>query len=384
MNKTSKKFYIAFVSLLLVVPLALMPFFYQENEADIEDMDKRYATSFSDVYHSTDRLGTFESWFSDHLAFRKTAISAFAHLNVTVGVSNNPEYVVLGQDGWMFLGNIHAGKIDQYRRIIDYRESQIETDIERISALNTYLNDQDIAFLFAVPPNKENVYPEHAPEWLTVDDMPKYAESFKAFGGTDLIDELYPDIMTAKAEYGDILYPKTDAHWTALGAYFGYQSILESLNTKNGTVFQPLALVSYEIVQNDGYELTKALGYAGSYNDFETLVTVSPESEAEMTYLTENTTWQGLRHFENKDALNRASVLLIGDSFSSRLSPYFESSFSDYYFVHYSMVFGDSDGAQALNDVIAMTKPDVVILEIIERHLPSSISLLPEVYPAQN
>ena len=75
--------------------------------------------------------------------------------------------------------------------------------------------------------------------------------------------------MTAKAEFGDILYPKTDAHWTALGAYFGYQNILESLNTKNGTVFQPLALVSYEIVQNDGYELTKALGYAGNYNDFE-------------------------------------------------------------------------------------------------------------------
>ena len=155
-------------------------------------MDKRYATSFSDVYHSTDKLGTFESWFSDHLAFRKTAISAFAHLNVAVGVSNNPEYVVLGQDGWMFLGNIHAGKIDQFRRIIKYSDKQIQTDIGRIRALKDYCNTNNMAFLFAVPPNKENVYPEHAPAWLTVDGMPKYAESFKAFGGTDLIDELYP------------------------------------------------------------------------------------------------------------------------------------------------------------------------------------------------
>ena len=380
MKKTSKKIYIAFAALLLVLPAALMPLFYQKNEVDIAEMDKRYATSLSDVYNSADRAAAFESWFSDHLAFRKTTISAFSHLNVAIGVSSNPEYVVLGKDGWMFLGNVHASKIDQYRRVIQYDQSEIEMDIARIEALKAYLETQDIAFLFAVPPNKENVYPEYLPDWMTIDGEPKYAELFKALGGEDLIYELYPDIMEAKGEYGDILYPKTDAHWTALGAYFGYESIIEKLNADYEFDFKPVLLKSYSVAPNDGYELTKAIGYAGYYNDYESLVTVSPSSTASMTYLTENTTWQGLRHFDNEGAENNARVLIIGDSFASQLSSYFESSFSNYYFVHYSMVYGESDPSAALEQIIQSTQPDVIILEVIERHLQSSIGLMPLIY----
>ncbi|MEX1307605.1 MAG: hypothetical protein AB1Z19_03675 [Eubacteriales bacterium] len=380
MKETSKKIYIAFAALLLVLPVALMPFFYHKNEADIEEMDKRYATRFEDIYSSANKASTFESWLSDHLAFRKSTISAFSHLNVAIGVSNNPEYVVLGKKGWMFLGNVHALKIDQYRRTIEYSESQIEEDIGRIDALKAHLNNQDIAFLFAVPPNKENIYPEYVPTWMTIDGYDKYAEMFSALGGEGLMYPLYPDIMTAKAEYGDILYPKTDAHWTALGAYVGYLSIIEKLNNENAFEYQTLSLDSYSVAPKDGYELVKAIGYSGNYNDFETPVVFSPETQADMTYMTDNTTWQGLRHFKNDAALNDARVLIIGDSFSGQLSPFFESSFSDFYFIHYAMVFGQSDAASTLDQIIEETQPDIIILEVIERHLSSSIGLMPTTY----
>jgi len=381
MKQSTKKIYIAFTALLLLLPVALMPFFYKKNEADIVEMDKRYATSLVDVYNSADKVATFESWFSDHLALRKTAISVYSHLNVAIGVSNNPYYVVLGKNGWMFLGNVHAAKIDQYRRIVDYDADWVKTDVARISALKTYLSDQNIDFLFAVPPNKENVYPEYMPAWMTIDGKDKYAEVFKAQGGADLLFDLYPDIAAAKDEYGDILYPKTDAHWTALGAYFGYASLLDKLNTEYGTDYTPVSMGSYTVEHFDDYELTKALGFAGTYNDYKTTVSFEPKSAAKAIFLTDDTTWQGLQYYRNDNALNEARILVLGDSFSGQLSPYFESTFSDYYFIHYINAFGNSESGMSLDDVIEMTQPDVIILEIIERHLPSSLNQLPESYP---
>jgi alginate O-acetyltransferase complex protein AlgJ len=383
MKSSVKKIYISIATLLLVLPMALMPFFYKKNEADIMEMDKRYATSLVDVINSPTKLATLESWFSDHLGLRKAAISTFSHLNVAIGVSNNPYYVVLGKDGWMFLGNVHAVKIDQYRRIVEYDEGWVKSDVARISALKTYLNNQGIAFLFAVPPNKENVYPEYMPAWMTIDDLPKYAEIFKAQGGTDLLYELYPDIAAAKDEYGDILYPKTDAHWTALGAYYGYSSMIDKINAESGTSFLPVSMISYNIEPFDDYELTKALGYAGTYDDIKTVVDFSPNSSVEPVFLTDDTTWQGLQYYRNDTATNQATVLLLGDSFSGQLSPYFKSTFSNYYFIHYANVFGEGDSVQSLDELIEMAHPDVIILEIIERHLPTSINLMPESYPAE-
>ncbi len=381
MKQSSKKVYIAFAALLLILPMALMPFFYKKNEADIIEMDKRYATSLVDVYNSAEKFVTFESWFSDHLALRKTAISAYSHMNVALGVSNNPYYVVLGKNGWMFLGNVHAAKIDQYRRIVDYDEDWVKTDVARISALKTYLTEKNIDFLFVSPPNKENVYPEYMPAWMTIDGNDKYTQIFKAQGGAALLYDLYPDIAAAKDEYGDILYPKTDAHWTALGAFFGYSSIIHKLNTEYGTDYTPVSMLSYRVEPFDDYELTKALGFAGPYDDYKTTVSFAPKSAVTTTFLTEDTTWQGLQYFQNENARNESSVLVLGDSFSGQLSPYFESTFSDYYFVHYINAFGNSESGMSLDEVIEMTHPDVIILEIIERHLPSSINQLPETYP---
>jgi|GEM_PF-1359661 len=388
MKKVSKKIYIIIALIILFVPLFLMPFFIKKNEADILEFDKRYPVSVSDVINSADKKTTFEDWFSDHLSFRKEMVSSWATLNIKIGVSCRDNYVVAGKKGWLFLGNIHGNKIDQFRRTLVFSEEEVEQSSLNLKKLNEYLNSEDLPFIFTIAPNKETIYPEFMPNWATKDNNPKYSELLEKSASKNGIDNiilnLIPVIESEKEEFTDDLYYKSDGHWSTLGAYFGYKAMVENLNKVYSKDYATVELISYTVSGMDGYELQKSLGIAGGYNDFQTDVISTPSKKVDKVFLTEDTTWQGLSIFENEEALNDSSILIIGDSFSKAYMQYFANTFSKTYFVHHRKGLSEIENIEQFIDILDITSPDVVVFELIERHLPHYLHILPEEYPASN
>ena len=112
MKKSNMIIYIIITGVILFTPMILFKFFITRNNQDIIDYDNRNPVYFEEVMQSEDKVTTFESWLSDHLPFRRELIALWASLNYKIGVSSDQGNVIVGKDGWLFLGNDIENTLD--------------------------------------------------------------------------------------------------------------------------------------------------------------------------------------------------------------------------------------------------------------------------------
>ena len=117
---------------------------------------------------------------------------------------------------------------------------------------------------------------------------------------------------------------------------------------------------------------------AGRYNDFKTNVNFSPQTQIEEKYLEEEKTWQNLQLYENKNALNNKSILIIRDSYSNAMKPYFYNTFEKTYVIHYEKAFLSDGDASNFYSILDEYEPHMVVLQVVERRLFMFSSRLPK------
>lgn len=159
-------------------------------------------------------------------------VSLFGMLGFKVGVSIDPGEVLIGRDGWLFLGN-------NYSRSLLYKINGIkESDKSTITQIREVILSWDRWFIdngvkefkVMIAPDKDSVYREKLPKW--------YAQSNIQF--SDVIQKelpnIYIDILSSilknkTEEYP--LYYKTDTHWNNYGAWIGFSELMKSLNKED-------------------------------------------------------------------------------------------------------------------------------------------------------
>jgi alginate O-acetyltransferase complex protein AlgJ len=137
--------------------------------------------------------------------------------------SSTPESV-LRSDPWLFL---RAEKVvDDFRRIDLFTAAQLDRWRDVLEARRRWLARRGIHYLIVVAPNKETVYAEAVPGWVTREPGPSRLTQFAAMlrraPSIDFLD-LSTELRTHKAE--GRLYHYTDTHWNDLGAFFAYQAL---------------------------------------------------------------------------------------------------------------------------------------------------------------
>ena len=306
------------------------------------------------------------------------------YLLYSIGVSGFYEKVVVGRDGWLFLGDRYGAGLSKGRNIISKPDADIDKWVRSMSARRQWLASEDIPMVFAVAPNKHSVYGEFMPSWASIEhpnSTDRLIEKAEALG-LPIID-MRVELIKQKQTH-QYLYNKTDTHWTQLGAYFGYRELMralsklvENLNYVGMDQFdskvierrpccmakmlkiQPYMEKNYDFGHRINFEGIRApiciLHRGKQGND----LGVCEETNSRPISLPSGV----IVEVTNGAARNELSVLFVKDSFGLAHGRLINDAFTKIWHTHYSTIPNE----KTFRDLIQTLRPEVVIYQIVER-----------------
>jgi alginate O-acetyltransferase complex protein AlgJ len=150
--------------------LIFLPFLLALTEADriYSETERRFLTGFpaasSDRVSLVDFARGFDAYYQDHFGLRELLIYRY-HREINKRFRNAPApEVVVGRDGWFFYSGERV--LEDLRGGLRLEPGQLEQLSEKIRANGKWLEQQGIAYLFAVAPNKQSIYPDLLPDYI--------------------------------------------------------------------------------------------------------------------------------------------------------------------------------------------------------------------------
>lgn len=293
---------------------------------------------------------------------------------------NFNDEVIITPD-FLFLRKVRKNQVIHKHNSVEYAsQARLKQDITHFKIIAKHLAENNTPFLLVIPPNKMSVYPEKIPAFI---DVKKDNETTK-YLLEQLEKEKLPtiylkdDLVKHKNE-GKPLYYKYDTHWNGLGAYYGYQSIITSLNKHYQLDIKPIAVKQIIPTRLAIYDLMlklrlvpkeQSIEYALSHSGSGKEVTQT-DYDLELNKTTEKaiinpvniTPNKKLIAVTNKTALNPQKLLYIRDSFATANITYFQETFTEVWQVANAFMGDTNYIIRLINEI----KPDIVIYEKIER-----------------
>ncbi|MGF6088833.1 alginate O-acetyltransferase AlgX-related protein [Pseudomonas sp. 18173] len=302
-----------------------------------------------------------------------------ATLLYPLGISTDPKQVIVGKDGWLYLGDMYQQTISDDRRPATENDTLIGKQIGAATeAWDAYLAGKGVKlFRIMVGPNKGTIYPEHMPSWAKPAVSNPTDALLAETGGEHYID-LRPPLLAARETQDAALYYKTDTHWNDLGAGIAFRAFAQQVG-KAAPELQWPSEKTYEVARVDprkGGDLANFLRLTASLTDYEPITRASSLSVE--TTESDFDTKKVLRHGGNPvvgspmtpllvtsvGALNNKKVLWLRDSFGNSLSPLMAATFSDVLQLHWSEAI--KPGGR-FSQLVEEFKPDYVFVTVVER-----------------
>jgi hypothetical protein len=262
--------------------------------------------------------------------------------------------MIAGDDGWL----IYADKdsLNDYQNAFPFTPQEVDSIRSRLNSLCEDLTKQNITFIFFIPPNKNTIYPEYIPTSIPVMNeksrLDQVVEIYQETKSCRLID-LRQELMVARQK--SRVYYATDTHWNSTGELIAYQSLSRILHESFPAIYVhsiedfTLTSVSYS------GDLTNRR--FGQIQEYEITLLLRPNDQQKYSILT---TTPKKTVTVVRDNTDLPTGLIFCDSFFTSLLPFVAEDFRYAQYLQTTNV--------DLN-LIADTKPDVVILEITERFL---------------
>lgn len=324
----------------------------------------RYSGSFQDFLKN-------EEYFDLDYLIPKLSYFAYKH-----GISFFPQQAVVGNDGWIFLGDEHASTITSKREgSTSFSLERAEQSTLAMQEWQNYLLRQGVKdFKIWVGPDKLSIYPEKAPRWAAPAEYLKI-DALLAADQRSVFVSSAPALLDSKSVYESSLFYKTDTHWNLLGAGLSFEYYMQDLASQY-EVNLPLRASSMSDVIRHGGDLARFLRIEHLVADHEPthLLDVGHHSVTQIDYLTGNVLSQGGNpqigpsstpvNVVSDNALNAERVLWIRDSFGTAMAPYMSATFSETLQLHYA--YADRD---FLVELVNDFKPDYVFVTVVERSI---------------
>lgn len=347
-----KKIFIAIFMIIIIVPFLAMPFY----KTDMS-VEKRYAKTFPQFYESGKiNLGFFDElteYFSDNFAFRQELATADAVMKSKVFSSSNNDKVIVGKNGWLYFNET----MDDYlgRNMLSSRGIHNCTKV--VELLQEGAKKKDCDFLFVVAPNKNSVYPQNMPSRFVKENEINNYKLLKEELADKNINTV--DLHKAFQENDTVMYHKLDTHWNNEGAVYARNLMFNQLG-KEYTDYENVE----KSVENNFVADLQGMLYPKQkkYDD-----NVIYDKEHTYTYSNRVKSTEDMM-IETACEGKENSVIMFRDSFGNALLPYIADEYQTGYFtksVPYDLSLIDEYEA------------DTVIIELVERHIPSLQEELP-------
>jgi alginate O-acetyltransferase complex protein AlgJ len=175
----------------------------------------------------------FEAWFNDHFGLRDKLVRWHNELDwYGFGISPTSK-LVLGDDAWVYYADDKS--LEVYRGAYPLSPNELEGWRRALTARRDWLAARKIRYLFAIVPNKDQVYPEHLPASLAKRGTTRSDQVIaylRERSDLDVLD-LRPALLAEKQNdrEGDYVYYRLGTHWTGRGAYAAYAALIDRMKT---------------------------------------------------------------------------------------------------------------------------------------------------------
>ena len=301
-----------------------------------------------------------------------------ARLLYPLGISTNPNQVIIGREGWLYLGDQHAQTVTVDRSLPTLSEIELGKQIGAATeAWEAYLSNKGVKlFRIMIAPNKSTIYPEHLPVWAKP-TSPNATDALFAGTGSMRYVDLRGPLLAAKADQPEALYYKTDTHWNFLGAGIAFRAFAQQVGDVPDLRWP--ADGAYElsrVVSRTGGDLANLLRLSASFADSVPMIRALDLSVE--TYQFDFDT-KGVIHkggnppvetpikpimVKSIGALNSKRVLWLRDSFGTAMSPLMAVTFSEVLQLHWAEAI--KPGGRFVQ-LIDEWKPDYVFFTVVER-----------------
>jgi len=310
-------------------------------------------------------------WFDDHFGFRSDLVRWYGESRLFVlGVSPSAA-VVKGRDGWFFYGEDNA--VEDYARVEPMTPDALANWRAALVRTRDWLQTRDAAYVFTVAPDKHLIYPEEMPSTLArVGEVSRADQLFTALQDTGFAVDVRPSLFEAKAR--ERIYQQTDTHWNGRGAIVAYQRIIGAVRARVPRTPPAWSRDSFEVVDRrvEGMDLAGMMGLTRVLREIDmTLVPRRPRRARVVEPAGAAPTDQEGRLVTEVDDPSLPRAVIFRDSFVSPLVPFLSEHFSRAVYLWQN----DFDA-----NAVVTERPDVVIQEIVSRHLYGFIPS-PELVP---
>lgn len=301
--------------------------------------------------------------FDANIPARASLITLFTRIRLKLGdrVFNQ---TLVGKDGWMEYTS--SRNMDDFQNSMNLPAGYSNNIQKKLQALYDVLRKRNITLVVVVAPNKATIYPDKLP-----DEIKKVGEksqldllvtTMQQQGPSVLVD-LRPALIQARQERQ--IYYKTDTHWNAFGAYVAYSEIMKKLAEAHPEL-APRKINQFKIKENKPivFGITRLIGATFIK---EPLYSITPSSGKDnLKWVVYNSTDNYPMSISYSQEKNLPRGLIYIDSFGVPLVPLIAPHFSQATFIHR---LSSSTDAISFKQ-IEVSKPDIVVLEIVERSLP--------------
>lgn len=309
----------------------------------------------------------FEAWHQDHFGLRKTLLAGQARLRLMGLGAGKESVVVVGERDWLFLRKGLSAPAKGLPARFGDRElaawvAHLRREGGRYAAAGA-------RYLVTFPPNKSTIYPGlqagGGPAPPSPSRMDQLYRALAREAGVATVD-LRPAVRQVGPQ---VTYWPTDSHWNT----FGSSRAAAALRRGIGEWFPEVATHEVAIRTRPAApprcDLAIALGVPdlcgepgpaleAAPGQLEEVALEGPLAARMIQGAPPNQLWRG-GHAE------RPRLLIMRDSFSENLIPFLAPAFSQVLSVW---------GTHVSREVVAAFRPDVVVLELVERTLDTPLA----------
>lgn len=253
-------------------------------------------------------------------------------------------------------------------------DNQVDGVQKRIKSKVDYLAGRDCKLVYLIITNPMEIYPETAPERFVRSDedisrTEQFEKAARAAGATvidarEILEEHRDDIYK--------IYNKTDSHWTAYGAYWGYKILMDEIG-KDYEAAKPLPIDgNFEFYNKESMSgdmmvhlllQNSLLHENGTFVKWLTKAVSNPDVYVKGSVQLDFSPVQDTQTVRNRlDPEGKPTAMIVRDSFSTNIYGYVNNSFSEVYWQNMWNYKFDKD-------YIENTNPDYYIYIVAERNI---------------
>jgi alginate O-acetyltransferase complex protein AlgJ len=298
--------------------------------------------------HSIEALQTC---FNDHFGFRLRLLRWYNQANYRLFGNRVGSGVITGHDGWLFYAA--EDMVEQYRGVRQFTPEQLLDWQQLLEGRRDWLAARGSQYIFVIAPDKQSIYPEKLPDWLTKVRPETKLDQFLAYMRAHSTVEVL-DLRPALREANQIAptYLKTDTHWNQFGGFVACREMI-GIMSKQQPRLPPLEFncSDFQYKPSGGGDLTGMLGVQSHEITEDNALEFIPKSN--LPILEANASF-------TRNPLARNNLVVFHDSFGLALK-----SFLGYHFGKVTYCSQETLDA----GLISREEPLVVVTEMVERHL---------------